>query len=402
MRLILRQIATATVGVSYLFAHAPALLAKDAVAKEKKPAGKHAAKGPKVTPAVIAAEMQKAVAFIAKSAKDKVSVKSKEARPFWDALKDCSLALDDLDAGIKAKDGKMLKGLDALGRAVPQLAASWGILRGSHEGTEIGKGIKALSEGYEAYNLHYGPSVARRKKGGEVTAEEKAILAKSRAEVTKLKTKLAALDKAVKPKSYQARLVQDLQTLCKEIDAITGDDLKSYNKFCYQFNRLSDTCSAYDALVTVWYPENSKQWAAASSECQAATKSYDTQCVTYYQDWEYETVEVTASVDYYESSSVTESITTEEESTYESSVESYSEETATEESSEESSEINEEVTVDEDEKNSLAEEVEEGAEDDSNADEEEMDHGGDSDDDGDAGDDDGGGDSDDGGGDDGE
>jgi hypothetical protein len=388
--MILRNTVVATLGLSYFASHVPMLLAKDA-APAKKPPSKE---GPALTAASLIADMQKSVAFIAKSAKDKVNVKSKEARPFWDALKDCSLAIDQLESGVKAKDDKMIKGLDALGVAVPQLAASWGILRGSHEGTDIGKGVTALSEGYHTFLLHYGPAVARKKEGGEITEPEKAMLAKSRAEVVKLEAKLAALDGTVKPKSYQARLIQDLQLLCKKIDEVKGDDVKAYNKFAYQFNRLSDTCTAYDALVKVWYPESAKAWASASSGCETASKSYATASASYYKDWDYTAVEVTNYGSYYSSTSVVSSITTEEETSYESSVESYSEESATEESSEESSEINEEVSVDEDEKNSLAEEVEDGAEDDSNADEEQMDNGGDADDDGDA--DDGGGSDDDG------
>jgi len=120
--------------------------------------------------------MRKSVAFIAKSAKEKISTKSKEAVPFWSALKDSSKAIDQMEAGVKAGDGSMIGGLDNLGVSLHQLAASWGVLRASDEGSQVGRGVIALSKAYEVFLFHYGPSVARKHLGGEVTAAEKTQL----------------------------------------------------------------------------------------------------------------------------------------------------------------------------------------------------------------------------------
>lgn len=128
MKYKLRNLTMVALGASYLVMHTPIAFAKPAAAPADKPKRKE---GAALTASSLVTDMQKSVAFIAKSAKDKVSMKSKEARPFWSALEDCSKALDQIESGQKAKDGTMLKGLDALGKSLPQLSASWGILRGS-------------------------------------------------------------------------------------------------------------------------------------------------------------------------------------------------------------------------------------------------------------------------------
>ena len=390
MKYKFRNLLMVTLGASYLVMHTPSAFAKAEAAAPSKHKRKQ---GAPLTSASLVTDMQKAVAFIAKSAKDKISMKSKEARPFWSALEDCSKALDQMESGQKAKDGSMLKGLDALGRALPQLSASWGVLRGGHKGLQVGSGVIALSKSYDTYLFNYGPAVARKKKGGEVTDAEKAKLAKARSEVSKLKGELAALKSKAKPKSYEVRLIADLLLLCTELDKVTGDDLKAYSKYLYQLDRLTYTVDGYGDVFKVWYPDNYKGWTDVTSGCTEMYVEFTVDVSTYYESWDYSSVSVSSYGDYYEVTSSTSSITTEEESTFESYAESYSEESATEESSEESSEISEEVTVDEDEHSTFAEEVEDGSDDEdgdgvSNEDDTDNDNDGvsnddDSDDDGD-------------------
>ncbi|MEO5712963.1 MAG: hypothetical protein ABIT37_05705 [Luteolibacter sp.] len=383
----LRNALLATIGASCFLTHAPTASAET----EKKEAAAEHKKGAAPTPASLVGDMQKAVAFIAKSAKDKISTKSKEASPFWSALKDSSKAIDELEAGVKAKDAKMLTGLDGLGMSLQQLSASWAVLDGSHEGLKVGQGVIALSKAYETYLFHFGPAVARTKMGGEITEEEKTQLVNGRAEVAKLQPQLIALEAKAKPKTYQQRLAKDLVILCEEMDKITGNDLKTYLKYLYQFNRLKYTVAAYNNLADAWYPAYAEEWkkTAPAAKSVGSEGGYAKTAVAYYKDWDYTSESVKHYGNYYDcTEEVSSSITIEEESTYESYTESYSEESATEESSEETAEINEEVSVDEAEDSTLAEDMESGGDDDS------ADDDGDSDDDGsadeDSGDDDGG------------
>lgn len=319
--------------------------------------------GPAPTAATLVADMKKSVAFIAKSAKEKISTKSKEAIPFWGALKDTSKALDTMEAGVKAGDGSIIAGLDQLGISIHQLAASWGVLRTSDEGSQVGRGVIALSKAYDVFLLHYGPSVARKHLGGEVSAEEKTQLAAARAEVAHLKGQFASVQGKVKPKTYQHRFINDTLGLCKEIEGIQGDSLKEYSAYIYQYNRLMYTALAYNTLIDVWYPETAKQLGSAPRSGKRPTLAFEKSCGGYYKGWKYTTIPVTHYDDYYEVTYAVTSITETELSTYESYSESYSEESATEEVSEEESAINEEVETDEDDGGTFADEVGEGEDD---------------------------------------
>lgn len=75
---------------------------KDAKKAAAAPKTKHK-KGPALTAASLITDMRKAQVFIAKSAKDKISRKSKQARPFWSAVEDSSKALTQIEKGQKAK-----------------------------------------------------------------------------------------------------------------------------------------------------------------------------------------------------------------------------------------------------------------------------------------------------------
>ena len=360
MKYNFRNLLMVTIGASYLVI--PAQLATAETATEV-PAKHKRKEGAAPTAASLVAEMRKAVAFIAKSAKDKISTKSKEARPFWSALKDSSKALDSLESGLKAKDATMLKGLDALGRSLPQLSASWGVLRGGHEGLQVGRGVIALSKAYDMYLSHFGPAAARKKKGGEITAGEKAKLVKSRAEVAKLKTQLTALKSKAKPKSYELRLIVDLIILCDALAKDSGNDLKAYTTYIYQFDRLSHTVGGYGAVIEVWYPDYYKEWTEVGNSYAVMALEYTVDAYAYYEGWDYSSEAVSNYGDYYEVTAAVSSISTTEVSTFESYTEEYSEVSATEESEEEAAEINEEVTVDEAEDSTLADEVEEGTDD---------------------------------------
>lgn len=340
-------------------------------------APKHKRKeGAAPTAATLVSDMKKSVAFIAKSAKEHISTKSKEAIPFWAALKDSSKALDQMEAGVKAGDESMISGLDALGMSLHQLAASWGVLRASDEGSQTGRGVIALSKAYEVFLFHYGPSVARKHLGGEVSAEEKAQLAAARAEVAHLKEQFISVKGKVKPKTYQAVFIHDTLGLCEKIEEIKSDSLKDYCAYIFQYNRLMYTAVAYNTLIDIWYPETAKELASAPKSKKRPTLAFEKSCGGYYKGWKYATIPVAHYDDYYEVTYCITSLSETEISTFESYTESYSEESATVESSEEESVIDEEVEMDEDDDSTFADEVSDGADDedgDGVADEEDTD-----------------------------
>ncbi len=332
--------------------------AEAAPTAEKKPK-----EGTPPTPATLVVDMRKAAALIAKGAKEKISIKSKEAAPFWSALKEANEAIGEIEAGVKAGDGTMLAGLDNLGMSIHQLAASWGVLRSSVKGGQSGSGIIALSKAYEVFLFNYGPSVARKHLGGEVTDAEKAQLTAARAEVESLKAQIAAVEAKLPAKTYQKRFTRDILALCDDLAEVKGNDLKSYCAYLFQYNRLMYTAVAYNTLIDVWYPETGKQLASAPSSKKRPVLAFEKSSGDYYKGWKYVSVPVEKYGDYYQVTACVSTVTTTEISTFESYTESYSEETAIEESSEETTAINEEVSMEEGEESSFADEVADGADD---------------------------------------
>jgi hypothetical protein len=322
-------------------------------------------KGSAPTAASLVADMQRAVAFIAKSAtesKPAISMKAKEARPFWLGLQTISEGLDAIEEGIKAKDASMVDGLEDVGGGVTTVNTSWGIIRGAYPKSQVGRGVIALSSAYEMYLHHFGPAVARFKLGGKATEDEIAEVAEAHAKLEALTAKLHALQSKAKKNSYQQRLVVDLLLLIEEITSFEVNSTRSYCKFIYQWDRLENTLYGYTDIVEAWYPGFYEQWGVITTDCKTISTMFADNS-SYYESWDYTSTSIASYGVYYEETAAVASISVEQEASYEESVEAYSEETATEESDEETSEINEEVEVDEDEESTLAEEVEDSEDD---------------------------------------
>lgn len=330
-----------------------------------KPAPKHARKsGAAPTAESLVQDMQKALAFIAISAKDKISVKSKEARPFWSALKTCSKSIDLLEEGVKGKNDKMIQGLDDLGGGMVQLAASWGILRGSHPNLQVGRGVIALNEAYETYLYHFGPAAARFHKGGKITDAELEKVSKCHKEVVKIQEALDALKAKAKKNTYEERLMADLTHFANELAEVDVKDLNSYCKFIFQWNRLKYSLEGYGDIVELWYPDLSGKWQTVGSEVKVMDTSFSSESWSYYESWSFTSVSIQKYGSYYEKTAAISSVTASQEESIEASVEAYSEESATEESEAEAAEINEEVAAEDDaEDSAFYEEVEDGEDD---------------------------------------
>jgi hypothetical protein len=330
-----------------------------AKAEGTKKASKRAHKaGEAPSPASLVNDMQKAFAFTVMNAKDKISTKSKEARPFWVALKAGSEALGEMEAGLKGNNQKAVQGLDKLGHSMTQLCATWAVLRSSHPGLQVGRGIIALSEAYETYSSHFGPTVARYKKGGQVTKDEMALVGSALAQLAKLNHQIEAIKAKTKANSNERRLVQDLAMLSKKLLDVKVSNLKSYCKFLYQSNRLGNAMSGYSEVFEVWYPTLYTEWQVVSTEYEVVWTSFSEISVSYYEGWAYTETSVASYGDYYERTAAVSTITEEQETQFESYSESYSEASATEESSEELEAISEEVEVSEDDDTTTFQEVE--------------------------------------------
>jgi hypothetical protein len=328
--------------------------------QEAKAKGKaHHKKGAPPTAASLVKDMQASVAYIVKNAKD-ISPKSKQAVPFYSALKSTSLGLDKLEKGMQDKSPEMLKGLDATGLGVTQLETTWGIIRGAHTKSSVGRGVKSLYAAYEMYLTHFGPSVAALKKGGKKGKLTDAELAEIEQAGPQLDSLIGNLNKAAttaKPKSYQSRMIQDLLHQAQKLAAIKGTDRSTYAKYQYQSGRLKNTLGAYGNVARCYYPTFFQSaWAVLTPIANALSSIFSNSAWGYYDGWDYYDASIANYGSYYETTSISTSIEVSEISTYEQSVESYEEETATEEDAEDEEQIDEEQDDEEDD-TSLADEA---------------------------------------------
>ncbi|MDI1314215.1 hypothetical protein [Prosthecobacter sp.] len=332
--------------------------------QEAKAKGKpaHNKKGAAPTPASLVKDMKASVAFIAKNSKD-ISPKSKQAVPFYSALKSTAKGLDLLEKGIADKSPEMLKGLDATGEGVTQLATTWAIIRGAHPKSQVGRGVKSLDAAYEMYLTHYGPSVAVLKKGGKkgkLTDAELAEIEKAGPQMEELIGNLKQAAATAKPKSYQSRMIGDLIGLATKILGIQGTDRGTYAKYQYQTGRLRNSLGAYGKITKCYYPDYyQSSWGKLTPIVNVLASIFGASSWGYYDGWNYYDSSISNYGEYYETTSISMSIEVSEVSTYEESVESYSEEFATEEDSEDEEEIDEEQEedTDDDDDQSLSDEA---------------------------------------------
>ncbi len=358
-RLILLKSIAFIASLSLLGVSGLPVQAQEAKAKAK---GKsHDKKGAAPTPASLVKDMQASIAYIAKNAKD-VSPKSKQAVPFYSALKTTSKGLDQLEQGIADKSPEMLKGLDTTGQGVTQLATTWGIIRGAHPKSAVGRGIKSLNAAYEMYLTHFGPSVAALKKGGKkgkLTDAELAEIEKAGPQMEELIGNLKEAAATAKAKSYQARMIADLINLAEKILGIQGTDRGTYAKYQYQTGRLKNTLAAYGNISRSYYPEYYKSsWGKLTPVINVLSAIFGTSAWGYYDGWNYYDATIANYGDYYETTSISVSIEVTEVSSYEETVESYEEEAATEEDAEDEEAIEEEQEEEEDDdEGSLADEA---------------------------------------------
>lgn len=334
--------------------------------QNKAPSKAHNKKGPAPTAASLVDDMKTSVIYIVKNAKD-ISPKSKQAVPFWSSLKTVIEGIDLMESGIENKNSDMLDGLDIAGQGITELAATWGMIRGAHPKSTVGRGVVSLSTAYDMYLNHFGPSVASYKKGGgkkgKLTAAELALIEKSSSQLVALLDKLEKVAAKAKAKSYQQRMIMDLLNLVEQLVSVEGDGRLAYSKYQYQWNRLQNALAAYSNIIEVYYPEYYTVWQVLNTDTTAMNALFYEDAWSYYESWNYYEVSIENYESYYEETSITESVTETEETEFEEEIEEYSEEEATEEEEEIESELEEEIEVDEESDDSLFEEVEDSDDD---------------------------------------
>ncbi len=351
-----RSFSTVTL-LAIAFSPLAALQAKDKAAPAAKTPHKQ---GAQPTAASLLQDMERAAIYIAKSglgSKPAMNPKAKAERPFWSALSSICKHIDVMKKSLKSNHEDMVESLQELGTGITSATTTWGVLRKTYPQSKVGEGIGALCNAYELYLHHYGPAVARYKKGGKITDEERASFAEAKQELAKLQVTVKTLQAQAKKNSYGQRMVADLLLLIAELRAIELSNLKSYCKFVYSWDHFHRIYYGYSDIVEVWYPAFYTHWEVVTTSLEATNEVFLAED-SYYEGWEYSEVAVKDYGDYYDDTEVLASVTESEEETIEASIEHYDEDEATEADSEADEEINESVEIDENEDATLADETE--------------------------------------------
>ena len=296
----------------------------------------------------------------ARNAGEKLSPENASAKPFLLSLKKINSALDDADTGLKAKTPEFFKALDSARSAVAEMQATWD-LTGSDD-KDVMAGAKKLGGDIIALQENYSPIAVRRKKGGELTADEKAKFAKIQAQQTALDKKLAALAAKYKNDRALGAGVKKIRSKASRI-AKAKPSAASYTGAIDLLSTIAGLIAGYSYYV----PASARsEWITVSS--MPSSWSYQ----SFYESYSYEWSSVEESVEIYDSESIEVSETEiEEEETYleDASVEMTEEEET--EVAEESEEVSEEE-INADDLESEQEEVAEAEEEEEMAPEEES------------------------------
>jgi hypothetical protein len=363
--------------------------------------------GKKADAKTLLADGKKALAAMVKAARaDKgLDPKIPKNKPFWKSTHAIATSLKTAEKGMGSKSNDFFKGITDAREAEQQLKIDWQLTDSKNKavidnGKKLGHALARLRTGYSK-------EAARKKKGGELTAQEKAQFQKIKDQQKDLLVKIKKLESAA---GKDKALEKGLRKIESQANHIIGEPmtLNAYLATLYLLDEQVGLIRGYEYYVD-------KDWRTDYLALGTIATAYE----TIYWDWvvgaPYDWVWVNTPVDIYvgEDVEVTDTITTEEINTEESYAETESfdmsesetEEVAAEEDTD--AEVDSDDTADDDSMDDTADDdgddvSDEGGDDDGGDDG--ADDGGDDDGGDDGGDDDGGDDGggDDGGGDDGE
>jgi hypothetical protein len=324
-------------------------------------------------------DASKALAAMIKAARadNGLDPKTPKNKPFWKSTQLIAKNLKMAKTGLAAKSNDFFKGIAEARQAEEQMKVDWELTDSKNKqvienGNKLGHAIALL-------RTDFSKEAARKKKGGELTAKEKAEFEKIKAQQKELLTKIAKLEAGSKK---DKALEKGLREMKKQADHIVKEPvtLDAYIATLYLLDVQAGLIRGYEYYVD-------KPWRTDYLVLVDWVHTYETS----YYEWEtsvsydWALVDTTVDIDYGEEVAVSESISEEEIS----SEEAYAEH----ESFDMSEAEEEEVAAEEDTDEEVASNDDDSMEDTSDDEGEDM-----SDDD--SGDDDNGG-NDDGGGDDG-
>ena len=358
------------------------ILAVVAKSDQKKSAGK------KADGKTLLDDANKALAAMIKAARadNGLDPKTPKNKPFWKSTQLIAKNLKMAKTGLSAKSNDFFKGVTGARQAEEQMKVDWELTDSKNK--QVIDNGKKLGHTIALLRTDFSKEAARKKKGGELTAKEKAEFEKIKVQQKELLAKIAKLEAGAKK---DKALEKGLREMKKQAEHILKEPatVDAYIATLYLLDTQIGLVRGYEYYVD-------KPWRDDYLWFVNWTNSYETSYYAWEDSVSYDwaLVDTTVDIDYSEEVAVSESVSDEEISSEEAYAENESfdmseaeeEEVAAEEDTDE-----EVASADDDSMEDASDdEGEDMSDDDSGDDEGADDNGGDDDGGGDDGGDDGG------------
>ena len=235
-------------------------------------------------------------------------------KPFWKSTQLIAKNLRAAKAGLAAKNDDFFKGIAEARQAEDQMKIDWQLTDSKNKqvienGKKLGHAIALLRTGYSK-------EAERRKKGGELTANEKAEFRQIKAQQKDLLVKISKLEKSAQKDKALEKGLREIQNQAERIvtEPATVD---AYIATLYLLDVQAGLIRGYEYYVK-------KPWRDAYLDLMDWLAGYETGYYTWYDTVSYDWALVDTSVDVYEDVTVSESVSEEEISSEESYAESES------------------------------------------------------------------------------
>jgi hypothetical protein len=261
-------------------------------------------------------DASKALAAMIKAARadSGLDPKTPKNKPFWKSTQLIAKNLKMAKTGLAAKSNDFFKGITEARQAEEQMKVDWELTDSKNK--QVIENGKKLGHAIALLRTDFSKEAARKKKGGELTAKEKAEFDKIKTQQKELLTKIAKLEAGAKK---DKALEKGLREMKKQAEHIVKEPvtLDAYIATLYLLDGQIGLIRGYEYYVD-------KPWRADYLVLVDWVHSYDAS----YYEWEtsvsYDWALVDTSVDIHENVDISESVSDEEISSEESYVENES------------------------------------------------------------------------------
>jgi len=229
-------------------------------------------------------------------------------KPFWKSTQLIARNLRTAKNGLATQDDDFLKGIAEARRAQEQMKIDWQLTNSKNK--QVVENCKKLGDAITLLRTNYSKEAARKKTGGELTADEKADFEKIKAQQKDLLAKISKLEKSAQKDKALEKGLREIQKQAARI-LTEPATLDAYIATLYSLDVQAGLIRGYE-----YYAD--KPWRASYLELVDWFTGYDTWYYTWYNSVSYDWALVETRIDVYEDITVSESLSEDEISSEES------------------------------------------------------------------------------------